>query len=232
MKTFPQFKDVEMAGTSTYQITPKVQLFENYGQPYIVKHTDYWKEEKYILEQLKHAGIPRFYAMTANQGLILQFMPGYDLSKFTFSPKEIPMIFMQLCDIIAYVHARGIYHQDLKPENIVYDPKNKHLSIIDWEYARHTGQSDKFYCTPYYAAPEVLNCVYSGPANDIWSMGVILYNLYLGKLPFKGRDIKSLTQNVSQMNPDYTSLPSKVIHLLKRIFVHRSRRITAANISL
>lgn len=232
MKVFQHLIGVEMTTLKVSQITPKVRLIINCRQPYIAKHSDYLEKEKYVLEQLKHPGIPQLYGINSDKRLLLEFMPGMDLSKFLFNPVDVPMIFMQLCDIIKYAHSCGIYHQDLKLENIVYDPENNKLSVIDWEFARIEGTSEKFFCTPYYAAPEVLNYEHSGPTNDIWSMGVILYQLYTRRRPFEGRNIKSLAANVNKMNPCYECIPPKAVNLLKRIFVHYRSRIHAAEINL
>jgi calcium-dependent protein kinase len=94
---------------------------------------------------------------------------------------------------MAYCHEHRIIHRDLKPENIlIEEPKNKELSIkvIDFGasmfYDPKIPLTDKF-GTVYYVAPEVLKGRYSNKC-DVWSIGVILFTLLCGTVPFDGEN--------------------------------------------
>lgn len=216
------------------QPVPKIALKRVDGKLCVAKRNECWQEEKYILQHLDHPSIPKVYASDPTGGILLEFMSGKDLSQIDFDKDQIPSIFSKICNIMEYVHSYGIYHQDLKFENIVYHEATRKISIIDWEFARVEGTSSKFYGTPYYAAPEVLNYTYSGRPNDIWSIGVILYKLYCKILPFYGQCINTLTRCVNQMNPNYNhaDLPDRARTMLKRIFVPYQNRITIDQLRL
>ncbi|KAI7829581.1 kinase-like domain-containing protein, partial [Gamsiella multidivaricata] len=95
--------------------------------------------------------------------------------------------FRQICLAIQYCHSRKIVHRDLKLENILLDSQNN-IKLIDFGFTREC-ESKKLlesYCgSAAYTAPEIIvGKKYSGPEADIWSVGVILYTLLAGYLPF------------------------------------------------
>jgi serine/threonine protein kinase len=99
--------------------------------------------------------------------------------------------------------------------------------VIDWEYALPTTINDVFRGTPYYMAPEGLTHVYSGPHGDVWSLGVILYEMYTEKIPFNAENFNDLCSVVKRYDPNYNhpKLPRIARKLLKKIFVPYSERI-------
>ncbi|KXS09577.1 kinase-like protein [Gonapodya prolifera JEL478] len=100
-------------------------------------------------------------------------------------------VFRQIAEAVAYLHAKGIVHRDLKDENIVIDEK-LHAKLIDFGSAaiepRPTQQNhlfDHFYGTIQYAAPEILRGEkYRGRPNDMWALGILLYTILFGESPF------------------------------------------------
>ncbi|KAJ3132458.1 NUAK SNF1-like kinase 1 [Physocladia obscura] len=103
--------------------------------------------------------------------------------------------FRQVVSAINYCHQNSIIHRDLKPENLLLD-KSGNIKIIDFGFGNtfHRDRTLDTYCgSPYYAAPEMVKGIpYTGPEVDIWSMGVILYVLITGNLPFDSRDMPVL----------------------------------------
>jgi serine/threonine protein kinase len=97
---------------------------------------------------------------------------------------------------LAYIHGKGIVHRDLKPENCVLD-LNGTVKIIDFGFATRffEGQLLTDYCgSPDYAAPEVLREMpYEGPPSDVWSAGVVLYDMVMGDIPFHEDDLIAFT---------------------------------------
>ena len=105
-----------------------------------------------------------------------------------------------------YMHLQSITHRDMKPENILLvsdDPDNFDVKIADLgfacKYDKETGL-DLVLGTPLYMAPElVMHQKYSEKV-DVWSLGVITYQLLSGKTPFDGKNIKKINQNICQKN--------------------------------
>lgn len=86
-----------------------------------------------------------------------------------------------------HIHDISLVHRDIKPENIMFDCHD-HIKLIDFGLATHTNKvSEKEHIagSPYYIAPECLNGIYEQSC-DIWSLGVLLYLLITGILPFSG----------------------------------------------
>lgn len=109
------------------------------------------------------------------------------------SEKSIALIFKQLMDALNHCHSQGICHRDLKPENILLLNKseNSPLKLIDFGLGV-ISQNDNIRFiqkvgSPHYVAPEVLSGEYDFKC-DIWSAGVILYNLFSGTQPFDGKN--------------------------------------------
>ncbi|XP_062935371.1 testis-specific serine/threonine-protein kinase 5-like [Cynocephalus volans] len=103
--------------------------------------------------------------------------------------EEARRLFWQLVSAVAHCHGAGIVHRDLKCENILLDDRG-FLKLTDFGFANRTGLKDALLSTfcgsVAYTAPEILmSKKYSGQQADLWSLGVILYAMVTGKLPFK-----------------------------------------------
>ena len=93
----------------------------------------------------------------------------------------------RLFEAINHCHENNIVHRDIKPENVRVS-ENGELKLLDFGLAKHSkGVLDTLVGTPYYVAPEVLRGEY-GMSCDIWSLGVLLYILLCGYLPFHGHN--------------------------------------------
>ena len=143
--------------------------------------------------------------------------------------------FQQIVCAVEYCHRHKIVHRDLKPENLLLD-EQLHVKIADFGLSNimTDGNFLKTSCgSPNYAAPEVISGkLYAGPEVDVWSCGVILYVLLVGRLPFDDEYIPALFKKIAQGNyvvPSYLS--SGAVRLIKKMLqtspVHR---ITVAEI--
>ncbi len=133
----------------------------------------------------------------ATSGDLLDFIN----SKRYLSERVARNFFTDLVNGIDVCHSLNIVHRDLKCENLLLDGRLR-LKISDFGFARRTqGQNLETYCGSYaYAAPEViLGQPYLGQAADIWSMGVVLFAMLAGKLPFKDTDVKTLLAEISSV---------------------------------
>jgi len=137
--------------------------------------------------------------------------------------------FQQIVCAVEYCHRHKIVHRDLKPENLLLD-EQLHVKIADFGLSNimTDGNFLKTSCgSPNYAAPEVISGkLYAGPEVDVWSCGVILYVLLVGRLPFDDEYIPALFKKIAQGNyhvPHYLS--QGAVRLIRKMLqispVHR-----------
>ena len=143
-------------------------------------------------------------------------------------------MFRDLIEGISNCHRWGIVHRDLKCENLLID-KDNHLKIADFGFARtYEGKELETYCGSFaYAAPEIiLGQPYNGVMTDIWSMGVILYAMVCGRLPFRDTNVKTLMSQISSGIHFPEGISDSCKDLIRKILVFSSReRITTWNMS-
>ncbi|XP_043356937.1 serine/threonine-protein kinase SIK2 isoform X4 [Dermochelys coriacea] len=151
------------------------------------------------------------------------------------SEPEARRKFWQILSAVEYCHSRKIVHRDLKAENLLLD-NNMNIKIADFGFGNFykSGEPLTTWCgSPPYAAPEVFEGQqYEGPQLDIWSMGVVLYVLVCGALPFDGPTLPILRQRVLEGRfriPYFMS--EECEHLIRRMLVlDPSKRLTIAQI--
>ncbi|XP_006819248.2 testis-specific serine/threonine-protein kinase 2-like [Saccoglossus kowalevskii] len=104
-------------------------------------------------------------------------------------------MFRQLVDGLKYLHAKDVVHRDLKCENLLLDECD-HLKVADFGFARvisDTKLSETFCGSAAYAPPEILQGIpYHPKSAEIWSMGVILYIMLVGMMPYDDSDVKAM----------------------------------------
>lgn len=114
---------------------------------------------------------------------------------------EARRIFQQIISAIEYAHLHKLAHRDLKPENLLFDEDNN-IKMIDFGLANYMkdGASLTTSCgSPNYAAPEVIaGLSYGGPDVDIWSIGIILYAMVVGQLPFDDDQMSVLFAKIKE----------------------------------
>lgn len=149
--------------------------------------------------QLHHPHVTQLYEVIATENsiwLVTELCSGGELfdyltEKGRLSEQETRRIFGQLCLAVNYLHEKGIVHRDLKLENVLLDERCR-VKLGDFGFTREfdRGTYLETYCgTTGYAAPEMLEGKkYLGPEVDVWSLGVILYCLLTGGLPFDDDD--------------------------------------------
>eukprot|EP00026_Physarum_polycephalum_P004060 Phypoly_transcript_04077.p1 GENE.Phypoly_transcript_04077~~Phypoly_transcript_04077.p1 ORF type:complete len:643 (-),score=138.15 Phypoly_transcript_04077:165-2093(-) len=171
-------------------------------KPQEVKDKGDIEREINILKLLKHPNIVELYESIHDEAngkvyLVLELVNGgelfdYIVARGRVKEKEARKLFRQIVSAVEYCHGNLIVHRDLKPENLLLD-SDGNIKINDFGFSNviKPGKLFTTFCgSPLYAAPEIfLAKEYTGPEVDIWSMGVILYVLVCGQLPWAvGRD--------------------------------------------
>jgi eukaryotic-like serine/threonine-protein kinase len=165
--------------------------------------------ERFYLEArsgiLSHPNIVTVYELGEHEGspfIAMEFIEGDSLEKILRTQKRLSLlealsIVEQICAGLGYAHGHGVVHRDVKPANILVRPDGR-ITIVDFGIARLADQTkqltktDTLLGTFHYIAPERLKGEVSDGKADIWSVGVMLYEMLTGELPFKGRDVSAL----------------------------------------
>ena len=196
-------KTLKKEGISPYQfnlLKREVDILSNMDHPNIVKYFGIFEDDLFI-------------------HIVMEYLKGQDLSKIIslknyndFSENQMGIIIQQLLKALSFIHSKKIIHRDIKPENILFsDKKNLYtLKLIDFGLAANSDQEIKTVGTPSYMSPEMIdgNVTY---VSDIWSVGVIVYQMITGDLPFIGKDgdNKTLYEKIKNGNYDTEILNEK-----------------------
>lgn len=140
--------------------------------------------------------------------------------------EQVQKIFTQLVGAVSYVHSKSCVHRDLKLENILLD-KHGNVKLVDFgftrEYQGTTSYLQTWCGTVCYSAPEMLKGEkYAGEKVDVWSLGIILYALLCGELPFDEDDENETKQRILKEDPKYPDyVPEGAIDLLSKLLSRR-----------
>ncbi|KAE8592547.1 hypothetical protein XENTR_v10018785 [Xenopus tropicalis] len=163
--------------------------------------------EVQIMKMLCHPHIIRLYQVMETERmiyLVTEYASGGEIfdhlvAHGRMAEKEARKKFKQIVAAVHFCHCRNIVHRDLKAENLLLDA-NLNIKIADFGFSNRftPGQLLKTWCgSPPYAAPELFEGKeYDGPKVDIWSLGVVLYVLVCGALPFDGSTLQNLRARV------------------------------------
>ncbi|KAM6229968.1 maternal embryonic leucine zipper kinase isoform 2-T2 [Porphyrio hochstetteri] len=203
------------------------------------------KTEIDAMKNLSHQHICQLYHVIETSKkifMVLEYCPGgelfdYIIAKDRLSEQEARVFFRQIVSAIAYVHSQGYAHRDLKPENLLID-EDHNLKLIDFGLcAKPKGGLDYHLNTccgsPAYAAPELIQGkAYIGSEADIWSMGVLLYALLCGFLPFDDDNVMAIYRKITRGKfsiPKWLS-PSSTLLLTQMMQVDPKKRITVKHL--
>ena len=177
--------------------------------------------EMAIYKELSHENVIEVFNMFETNDyymIIMKYYEGGELFNYIvdndrLSEEESAYFFYQIINGVEYIHSKGITHRDLKPENLLLD-KEKKLKIIDFGLSNYFNGEDllKTPCgSPCYASPEMVSHnKYNGFKIDIWAIGIILYAMLCGYLPFEDDDNNILFHKILECKLEYPRFLSKL----------------------
>jgi serine/threonine-protein kinase len=183
------------------------------------------KEAK-VIGRLSHPNIVTIYDVGEEQGnvyIAMEFLEGKSLSDILLekhpAPKEVMEIGVQIAETLDYAHSKGVIHRDIKPSNIIIAPDGR-IRITDFGIARiedstatlHT-QAGEILGTPAYMSPEQVSGQQVDGRSDIFSLGVILYEMTTGARPFggKGNTLASMFNDIIRVTPPEPFITSSLV---------------------
>ncbi|XP_059481478.1 serine/threonine-protein kinase MARK2-like isoform X5 [Neocloeon triangulifer] len=184
-----------------------------------------------IMKMLDHPNIVKLFQVIETEKtlyLVMEYASGGEVFDYLvlhgrMKEKEARAKFRQIVSAVQYCHQKKIIHRDLKAENLLLDSE-MNIKIADFGFSNEFtpgSKLDTFCGSPPYAAPELFQGKkYDGPEVDVWSLGVILYTLVSGSLPFDGSTLRELRERVLRGKyriPFYMSTDCE--NLLKKFLV-------------
>lgn len=163
--------------------------------------------------RLSHPNIVTMYDAGEENGLayiVMELLKGGDLVPFTKPGQLLPVpqvvsILARVADALAYAHGNNVVHRDIKPANVMYEPASDQVKVTDFGVARLTDASKTktgmVLGTPSYMSPEQLTGKKVDGHSDLFSLGVTLYQMLCGRLPFVGESMVQLMRKITGETP-------------------------------
>lgn len=164
--------------------------------------------------------------------IVMEYVPGQDLKQVirargAFEVDAALAIVIEVCKGVGYAHRAGLVHCDMKPQNILITP-DRSIKVVDFGIARALSntQSNELeevvWGSPHYFSPEQAVGESPTPASDVYSIGIVLFELLTGKLPFTGQDYRELAMaHVSKEPPSLLdinpALPAELDRIIKKV---------------
>jgi serine/threonine-protein kinase len=175
---------------------------------------DRFKREEEIGKKLDHPAVMRVYADADRSRvyMVMEWVEGRLLRQILIEQKKLPIdrairITLGICDALEYIHSKGVVHRDLKPENIMVDA-NDHVKLIDFGIAGSAGMRRLTFArltqamgTPDYISPEQVKSKRGDARSDIYALGVMLYEMLTGEVPFHGPNAFAIMNDRLLNNP-------------------------------
>lgn len=168
--------------------------------------------EAYAAGNLHHPNIVALYdagMQGSHSYIVMEFVDGKTLKEYAKEQPNLPVsasvdVIMQCCDALDYAHAQGVIHRDIKPSNILIT-NDSTVKLADFSIA-HVNRSDDVQSvgltgSPMYMSPEVCREEQAGPQSDIYSLGVVMFKLFTGEVPFTPGNLHSVMYQIMNHTP-------------------------------
>ena len=201
-----------------------------------IEEKPYFRREMEIMYQIHHPNVVKLFGHFEDNTFcyfVMEYIPNGDL--YSLVPKNgirkinnqtVASLIKDVISALYYLHHMSppIIHRDIKPENILIDEKMRaKLSDFGWSnYLKGNYKRTTICGTPIYLAPEIINNTGHDEKIDIWCVGVLMFELMTGQAPWKGEDVHTVKNNISQlkinwpknMDKDARDLISKILRYM------------------
>ena len=192
--------------------------------------------EALIAARLSHPNLVNIFDQGQDGDLAyiaMEFLKGRDLVPYTKPENLLPLpkvmsIVARVADALDYAHQHNVVHRDIKPANIMYEPASDQVKVTDFGIARITDSSKTktgmVLGTPSYMSPEQLAGKKIDGRSDLFSLGVTLYQMCCGQLPFAGESMAQLMFKIANESPlDIRTInpevPDKLVAVINKLLV-------------
>ena len=173
--------------------------------------------------------------------IVMEYVPGGSLKKYCSETNLLPLrqavlVIFKMCRAMDYAFQNGVIHRDIKPANILLSERDD-IKISDFgtakiSHATHT-QIDGFLGSPAYMSPEQINEELPSVQTDIYSLGVVMYELLTGKLPFRAENAVAMINRILNEDPVpiqtlRPDLPGKLVEIVAKA-MHKDPKVRYAN---
>ena len=184
--------------------------------PHLISQSSFFerfRNEAQLLARLNHPNIAILHNFLEDRGdyfMVMEYIEGTDLEKLlktrgAFTAKETLDIMRRVLDGLQHAHSRGVYHRDLKPANLILTPDGQ-VKIMDFGIAKAVNgekltQVNRLVGTLEYMAPELLKGEDSTAASDLYAIGIVIYEMLSGEMPFTATTDYDLMQQIMKTRP-------------------------------
>jgi tRNA A-37 threonylcarbamoyl transferase component Bud32 len=190
-----------------------IRFTDDFDEDQVEKIKDQFYREAEVVAKLSHPNIVTIYDVGEDLDLsylAMEYLEGENLEKYSrkdnlMSIRKVIDLTNQVCDALEYAHGHGIVHRDVKPANIMV-LKNGLVKVTDFGIARATASSKTrtgvIKGTPYYMSPEQISGMKVDGRSDIFSLGIVFYQLLCGELPFGGENLAAIMYQITTVEPE------------------------------
>jgi NIMA (never in mitosis gene a)-related kinase len=234
MSNLKKYKKIKYLGKGSYGAAILVELRSDPARKFVVKEIvighlkpaeqQSAKNEAEVLYQMNHSNITMYiesFVENSKLYIVMEHADGGDLSgaiqqrksesKY-WQEEEVMRIFVQICLALKHVHNANILHRDLKSQNIFLTKKGM-VKLGDFGIAKVLDASDDQartqIGTPYYLSPEICESKPYGRKSDVWSLGVVLYELLALEMPFQASSLPALVHRICTAEPNYSKVETR-----------------------